>query len=303
MVLAVALCAFDARDANAQDDGSGFYVGVAGGLGSVSTVGATLSGVRHPTRCDTLLYADPAAAPTSDPACLDMTQRLTSIGSLSPGPGFTGSYAAGYDFGRVRAEFEYRARTHGDDETPLGSSSNPVEIGKSTEWNPEYPPIELISGYRVHQFFANVYYDFQSDSRWTPFVGAGAGMARTSFRFGRQLLRKTVAQGYLDVDPPLTLADRPVAAAGTLSLVDSAIEGAAVGVQILGGVEYAVSDRTSMGLNMHWARHGVLTEDVVASVIRSHEPVQADGVTPFSSELTFNNFDYLGLTFGLRYRF
>ena len=67
----------------------------------------------------------------------------------------------------------------------------------------------------MHQFFANVYYDFQNPSNWTPFVGAGAGMARTSYRYGRHLLRKTVAQGYLDVDPPLTLADRPVAAAGT----------------------------------------------------------------------------------------
>ena len=66
----------------------------------------------------------------------------------------------------------------------------------------------------------NVHYDFQNDSRWTPFVGAGTGMARTKFRYGRHLLRKSIAQGYQDVDPPLTIADRPAAAASTLSLLD-----------------------------------------------------------------------------------
>ena len=301
-IVALAVGMLNASAAAAQGD-SGFYVGVGGGFASTSTLGSSVYGVNHPTRCDTLLYADPGMAPSSDPACLDMTPRVTSTGSVSPDPGFTGGFTAGYDFGRVRAEFEYRARTHGGDASLVGSSSNSAKASKAKEWNPEYPPVEFLSSYRVHQFFVNVHYDFQNDSRWTPFVGAGTGMARTKFRYGRHLLRKTIAQGYQDVDPPLTIADRPAAAASTLSLLDREVDGAVAGFQVLAGVDYALGKRTSLGLNLHWARLGDVTEDVVWSVIRSHEPVRADGVTPFSSELTFSNFEFSGLTLVLKYRF
>ncbi len=68
-------------------------------------------------------------------------------------------------------------------------------------------------------------------------------------------------------------------------------------------MEYALGERTSLDVNLHWARLEDMAEDVVWSLIRSHERVRADGVTPFSSHLTFDNFEYLGLTLGLRYRF
>ena len=302
LIVALAVVGMLNASAAAAQGDSGFYVRVGGGFASASTLGSSVYGVNHPTRCDILLYANPGMAPSSDPACRDMTPRVTSTGSVSPDPGFTGGLTVGYDFGRVRAEFEYRARTHGGDASLVGSSSNSAKASKAKEWNPEYPPVEFLSSYRVHQFFVNVHYDFQNDSRWTPFVGAGAGMARTKFRYGRHLLRKTIAQGYQDVDPPLTIADRPAAAASTLSLLDSAVDGAVAGFQVLAGVDYALGEQTSLGLNLHWARLGDVTEDVVWSVIRSHEPVRADGVTPFSSELTFSNFEFLGLTLGLKYR-
>ncbi len=148
-----------------------------------------------------------------------------------------------------------------------------------------------------------MYYDFTNGSRWTPFAGAGVGMARTDLRYSRRLVRKTLAQGYQDVDPPLTVADRPAAAAGTLSLLEPDVSGTLPGFQVVGGVDYAVGERTSIGLGAHWARFGELTEDVVWSVVRSHEPVRADGTTPFSGEVTFGSFQYWAVTLGLKYRF
>ena len=58
------------------------------------------------------------------------------------------------------------------------------------------------------------------------------------------------------MEPPLTIADRPAAAAGTLSLLEQDISGTLPGFQVLGGVDYAVRERTSIGLNAHWARFG-----------------------------------------------
>ena len=100
-----------------------------------------------------------------------------------------------------------------------------------------------------------------------------------------------------------TGADRPTRAAGTVSLLDTPVTGTLLGVQVLAGVDYAVGERTSMGLTAHWARFGELTEDVVWSIIRSHAPVRADGVTPFSGELTFDSVAYWAVTLGLKYHF
>ena len=46
-----------------------------------------------------------------------------------------------------------------------------------------------------------------------------------------------------------------------------------------------------------------LADDVEWSVIRSHAPVRADGVTPFTGELTFEGLGYWALTLGMKYRF
>ena len=157
--------------------------------------------------------------------------------------------------------------------------------------------------YRVHQVFANLYFDFPNDSRWTPFLGAGAGMARTDLRYTRRLVRKTLDQGYQDVELPLTRADRPATAAGTVSLLQPDLSGTLPGFQVLGGLDYALGERTSIGLNAHWSRFGELAQDVAWSIIRSHEPVRADGTTPFTGTVRVNSFTYWGVTLGLKYRF
>ena len=297
-------CLFAWTAANAQGDRRGGYVGLNLGLSGSSRLDSAVSAVSNPTRCDRLLYDDPALAPSGDPACTDTTPRQLSSNGFSPGLGFTGGFSAGYAFGRPRIEFQYRARTQGGDVSPLiEAASNQAVASKALEWSPVSPPTESISNYRVHQVFANLYYDFPNDSRWTPFLGAGAGMARTDLRYTRRLIRKTLDQGYQDVEPPLTLADRPAAAAGTVSLLQPDLSGTLPGFQILGGVDYAVGERTSIGVNAHWSRFGELSRNVTWSLIRSHEPVRADGTTPFSGTVTLSSFQYWGVTLGLKYRF
>ena len=297
-------CLLAATAAGAQDNHRGAYVGLNLGLTSSARLDSSLSAVSNPTKCDRLLYDDPALVPSSAPECTDTSLRQLSSNGFSPGPGFTGGFSAGYSLGRQRIEFEYRARTQGGDVSPLiEAATNQAVISKTLEWSPVSPPTESISNYRVHQLFVNLYSDFPNDSRWTPYVGAGAGMARTDFRYTRRLVRKTLDQGYQDVEPPLTLADRPAAAAGTVSLLQPDLSGTLPGFQVLGGLDYAVSERTSIGLNAHWAHFGELSQNVTWSIIRSHEPVRADGTTPFSGTVRVDSFQYWGVTLGLKYRF
>ena len=290
--------------ANAQENQRGAYIGLNVGLSDFAEFDSSLSAVTNPTKCDVLLYADPGLAPSGDSECADTTPRALSSNDFSPGLGFTGGLTAGYDLGKMRIELEYRIRSQGEDTLPLlESTTNQALASKTLEWSTVYPPVEHISNYRAHQVFTNLYYDFTNRSRWTPFIGAGVGIAPTKLRYSMRHIRKTLDEGYQDVEPPLTAADRPAAAAGTMSLLDQNVSDTIFGFQLIGGLDYAIGEHTSIGITVHWARLGKIKDDVMWSIVRSHKPVRADGKTPFAGEITLNNFEYLAATVGLKYHF
>ena len=52
-----------------------------------------------------------------------------------------------------------------------------------------------------------------------------------------------------------------------------------------------------------WAQFGHITDEATWDLIRSHAPVQADGVTPFDTTQRFEGISYLAVTVGLKYYF
>ena len=95
-----------AASAGAQEDRSGFYVGLELGVAIPSGVDSTVSGVNHPTRCDRLLY--PASiSPPDDAACRDNTPAVLVANEFDPGAGFANGFTFGYAAGGPRFEVEY----------------------------------------------------------------------------------------------------------------------------------------------------------------------------------------------------
>ena len=290
--------------ANAQADDRGFYIAFEAGLVDASTLEAAISGADHPTRCDVLLYADPALAPTGDPACSGPGSSPEVNNRFDLGSRFTGSLGIGYDMGRLRVELEHTARHHGGRTIYfLSTTGDPTFDNKMSEWSPVDPPSVTVSDFDSRELFVNAYWDFDNATSWTPFVGLGVGWARASLRYSARLLRKTLAQGYQDVDPPLTLADRPAAGAGTISLFDSEFSDTLSGYQVLAGVDHALGDNASFTIKARWTRFDEFSGSDLWKLVRSHEPVQADGTTPFTSDLGFDGLGYVGMSVGLRYRF
>lgn len=290
--------------ASADERRRGFYIGAELGIADLSSTDISTTGVNHPTKCDSLLYADPGIVPSSDPACNDDTVKTFSSNAYNPGVGFAGGFNAGYAFSSLRFELEHLSRFHEDDTWPLIASAGNVALAsKNDEWNPDHPPSGSISDFQAHQLFLNAYYDFRNNSPWIFYVGVGAGWARASFNVSNRYIRKTLAQGYQDVEPPLTLADRPAAAAGTLSLLDTGVTEYLFGFQALAGVDYALTEKTSIVLKARWSRFEDLSEEATWELIRSHEPVMADGVTPYITTQALDNSEYWGVTLGLKYRF
>ena len=206
-------------------------------------------------------------------------------------------------FGRLRFEVEYLYRYMGDDTSPLGGTTSTALQGKNSEWSSDEPPFERIGDYKAHQIFANAYYDFLNESNWTPYAGIGVGWAVTELSYYAQFIRKPEAE-YLQIDfDPDWPADTKRAAAGTASIMDTKVGKNIFGFQLLAGVDYSLSERTSVGVALRWARFDDVDDVATWNLIRSHAPVQADGVTPFDASLEFAGLGYQAVTVNMKYRF
>ena len=228
--------------------------------------------------------------------------RVTS-NEFDPGAGLASGFVVGYATGRLRFEMEYLNASLASDESPIGSTTNTVLQTKTSEWSADEPPFERIGDYHVRQVFANVYYDFRNGSRWTPFAGAGVGWAAAELNYHLQFIRKPEAE-YLQIefDPDWPEAAKR-AAAGTASILSTDVGASVFGYQVLAGVDYALSERTSLGVALRWARFDDIADEAVYHLVRSHAGVHADGVTPWINELEFSGIGYQALTVSLKYHF
>ena len=86
-----------------QVAGGGAYLAVGVGFAQGAATESTLGGTNSPTRCDRLLYPNPADAPT-DAGCAEGT--LDGLYLFDPERGLTGSFALGYSFGALSVEVE-----------------------------------------------------------------------------------------------------------------------------------------------------------------------------------------------------
>ena len=301
------LCVFVLTGAvQAEDDQkghSGVYVGLELGFVNADGLSSDLSGVNHPTQCDQLLKDnDPATddkvVDLSDPACnVGNIPQTLSANSFDLGNELLGGISVGYVRDRLRVELEYSHRVYDGSDSSLWRipNSNAPLASKNNEVSELDPPSERISNFDAHQLFVNAYYDFPNSSRWTPYLGAGFGWARTRFDYSVRFLRKTLAQSYP--------SDKPPAAAGTLSYWDTRVSETLFGYQLLGGLDYALSEDVSMGIKARWAEFDDFSHTGVWDLIRSHEPVQADGMTPWESELEFDDVEYWAVSFLVKFKF
>ena len=268
-------------------------------------IGASASGVNHPTRCDRELYTDPSMAST-DAACTDNTVRTFLSDSFDLGGAFAGSASFGYAWDALRIEAEFLNRAHEGGVALLNSAvDNPALQGKTSEWNPHDPPYHRVSDFSSNQLFVNVLYNFAIGSAWSPYVGVGAGLARVQSHYRGSFLRRTLADGYVEAvgGDPAHPEDWQVAAAGSSSVIDTQVSDKVFGYQIIAGVERGLTEGTSLFLAVRWSRIDDVSGEDVWDTIRSHRPVQADGVTPFTSIQDLRDIGGYSATVGLKYEF
>ena len=87
----------------------------------------------------------------------------------------------------MRAEFEYFYRTTTYNDRTGARVGDEVSLGKIDQ------EIETVEGglddVLSHNFFGNLYYDFTSKSRFTPYVGIGMGVTQASMDYSSRWKR------------------------------------------------------------------------------------------------------------------
>ena len=68
-------------------------------------------------------------------------------------------------------------------------------------------------------------------------------------------------------------------------------------------MERYLTDGTSLFLTLRWSDIDDISDEDVWDTLRSHEPVHADGVTPFIGYQELRDIGGVSLTAGLRYEF
>ena len=156
--------------------------------------------------------------------------------------------------GRLRVEAEWFHRESAYDQTsPVTSATGDTFAKLDGEIQRAEDRIGSISSQNV---FANAYIDFPGRSRVTPYVGAGVGIGLTALDYGDLWARNP--------NPAVigTAAGLPNEAeirrnlAATTTSKQAELHDRLTGYQVLGGVDYAMSDAVSLGIKGRWVRFG-----------------------------------------------
>lgn len=306
-ILVVALSWFAAPLSVSAQGQDGFYLRGDFGDSDALTIRGRMEGVDQPTRCDRLLYPDPAAVP-GDPACSESASGVFATMAFDRGAETMTSATAlalGYARGWLRLEAELN-------NTVLGATSAPlVDAGRLAtervhEWSAVEEPQARVSGFNITDMFLNVHLDYHNSSRFTPFVGIGGGVSNVILVFEGLRVRRTLADGFAPeggVDPS---ADTVVPAwqtraAGTADTVSLPLAESTVGANLIGGVAFDADDRFSIALRGRYARYGDVRKPGKWDQLRSHAPVLADGNTPATFDLVLSGIVFYAVTISFMY--
>lgn len=104
----------------------------------------------------------------------NMTLIPNGGGDMKFDAAIAGDFALGLKIGSVRTEFEYAVRSASEDEYDLYSG---IIIPSEVPGMQLLADVETTTSVKHNSFMFNLYYDFDiTDSKWTPYVGAGVGL-------------------------------------------------------------------------------------------------------------------------------
>ena len=295
--------------------GSGFYVSGEVGANVASGLDTTGTSNDRASVCDE--YINPRYREM--PRCIGPDRSVGGRweNKFNSATGILAGAAAGYSFagqnpngplGGLRVELEYFYRQSNYDQTadiPLGVGTQGQKLRDEI-----VQAIDRIGSINSHNLFGNLFYDFSNTSRFTPYIGIGGGVGFTDMEYGSVWARNEDAMNADGSYKISTGSDLPNYAeirrnlAKTVSVGQATLSDVLLGFQVLFGVDYAITETTSLGLKGRWVRFGSFSDDFIWDPLRSHAPnLRRDGSEPVSGRLKTDNVEFFGVSLNLKYHF
>ncbi len=213
--------------------------------------------------------------------------------------------AAGYRFSRrFRVEGEYLFRAAEYDQTaPIGSSGG-VSFAKLE--GEIVRAEERIGDLSSHNLFANMYFDFPNESRFTPYVGAGAGVGFHELDWGsvwaRNLDPRRITSGQNESIPDYEQFRERLA--GSTTSEQTELSDTIFGWQVLFGGDFTLTESVTLGVKGRWVDFGDFNGGGEWDQLRSHVPnLRFDGSEPINYQERTANTGFLGVSLVLKYFF
>ena len=291
----------------------GWYWGVDLGLAVAPGLDVNVMDNDFGTRCDKIINPDQIAYPgesVPESACPASAGDRWS-NELGGGTGILAGLALGYRLGsfRVEGEYFYRGTTY-DDESNSAIGGSPPTEKKATEELEEV--VGGVDDVLSHNFFANLYYDYHSDSKFTPYVGVGVGVAQVSLDWSNRWKRNDDPQyitTFCNESGSLCDDDLNEKLAGTTSVTNAQLSDVLFGYQVLAGVDYQLSAPVTIGLKFRWADFGEFEDGQEWEQLRSHEgtnsldPADSPRNRRVQYALMTDDIQFWGVSLNMKYQF
>ena len=305
----------------------GFYIGGDLGIAVAPGINTDNSDNDVGTTCDGFINNDGSNVHLVTPRAKDCNPPPSEWDNgFGGGTGFLAGASLGYRMGNFRAEAEYfyRGTTHDSLDTDLSPSDGETSIGDEVTQDKAAQELAFIEGgvddVLSHNFFANLYYDYRSDSKFTPYVGFGVGFARVSLDFYNRWTRNhdhtAIATFTTDEEgEALDLQSLPQQerenrlllnrnVAGTTSIARAKLSDTLFGYQVIAGVDYQVTDPVSIGLKFRWADFGEFESDPREwDQLRSHESARSPGGARVQYKVMTDDIQFWGVSLNMKYQF
>ena len=306
VVLVVMGLVFASGPGWAQD---GWYLGMDVGLAVAPDMDVQTGGVDDwssadvsATRCDRTINPDGLQVSPGD--CSDDPQPWGPLAeSFEGGSGILAGLAVGYRLGHFRAEGEYFYRG-----TNYASTAVPTTPTYDPSADQGFQTVEdAVDNLMSHNVFANVYYDYRSDSKFTPYVGVGLGLATVSVAY-RTLWQRSTNPANITVFET-TGADGAAGRAlneqlvGALTYDRATMSDTLVGYQVLAGVDYQVSEPVTLGLKFRWADFGTFEDESEYTRLRGHASVAGNPPRPVTYYIRTDDMQFWGVSLNMKYQF
>ena len=308
-VLLVIGLAFSSGQVWAKD---GFYLGMDVGVAVAPEMDVQTGGLDDwsetgsDTRCDATINPDRLQGEH----CTGEARAWAANESFDGGSGILAGLAVGYRLGSFRVEGEYFYRG-----TRYNSTAEPDFDGWRPSHSREYGGggamqeygggvEDAVDNLMSHNVFANAYYDFRSDSKFTPYLGIGIGLARVSVDYRTRWHRTRNADDINVFDRTLPGGELNEKLAGALSNDETTMSDTLFGYQALAGVDYQVSEPFTIGLKFRYAMFGEFEDDSQYKRLRGHDPVVGNPpITPATYYISTDDIQFWGISLNMKYQF